>query len=72
MEWINNLNRIMAYIEDNLDGEPDKDEIARLAACPYVLFQRVFAILANVSLTDYIRNRRLTKAAYALRIRKAG
>jgi AraC family transcriptional regulator len=30
---------------------------------PVFLFQRVFAILANVSLTDYIRNRRLTKAA---------
>lgn len=42
MEWTENLNKIMAYVESHLDGELDPDEIGRLAACPYAMFQRIF------------------------------
>lgn len=67
MEWTENLNGIMAYVEDHLDGELDAEEIAKLAACPFAMFQRVFAIIADISFAEYVRNRKLTKAAYELR-----
>lgn len=67
MEWMDNLNGIMAYVESRLDGELDTGEISRLAACPFPMFQRVFAIITNTSFADYVRNRRLTRAAQELR-----
>lgn len=66
MEWMDNLNKIMDYVENHLDGELDSEEIIRLAACPFPMFQRVFAVIAHISFTDYIRNRRLTRAAHEL------
>lgn len=66
MEWTDNLNSIMQYVETHLDAELDTEEIGRLAACPFVMFQRVFAIIANISFNEYVRKRRLSKAAYEL------
>jgi len=39
MEWTENLNSIMAYVESHLDGEMDTEEIGRLALCPFPMFQ---------------------------------
>jgi AraC-like DNA-binding protein len=66
MEWIDNLNSIMAYVENHLDGALETEEISKLAACPFAMFQRVFGLIANLSFAEYVRNRRLTKAAYEL------
>ena len=66
MEWIDNLNSIMAYVESHLEGELDTEEIGRRAACPFAMFQRVFAIIANTSFWEYVRSRRLAKAAFDL------
>ncbi len=71
MEWTDNLNNIMAYVESHLDGEIDTEEIGRLAICPFPMFQRVFAIIAHMSFAEYVRNRRLTRAAHELQHTKA-
>lgn len=70
MEWMDNLNGIMAYVESRLDGDLDPEEIGRRAMCPFAMFQRVFAIIANISFAEYVRNRRLTRAAHELRYTK--
>jgi AraC-like DNA-binding protein len=49
-----------SYIENNLDGEIDENKIAMLSAIP---FQRVFAIITDMTLSEYTRKRRLTQAA---------
>lgn len=66
MDWIQRINSIVTYIEDNLDGEISNERIAQLAGCSIYNFQRMFSYIANRPLADYIRSRRLTKAALEL------
>lgn len=66
MDVIKQLNNAIAYIENNLCGEIDTNKIARIALCPYDEFQRFFSYMTNMSVSEYIRKRRLTLAAYEL------
>jgi len=63
MNWVDQMNEVMGYIERNLTGTIDMDEVGRIAACPSAVFQRIFMLAANVTLTEYIRRRRLSRAA---------
>ena len=64
MEWMERMNRTMDYIEENLSGSIDPEQIARIMACPYAVLQRGFGPIAGVQLAEYIRRRRLSCAAY--------
>lgn len=66
MDWIKRMNDSIAYIEENLDGEIDYSKAAKFANCSAYHFQRVFSYMAGTSLTEYIRRRRLTMAAFDL------
>ena len=61
------MNKALQYIEDNLDGEIDYAAMARSACCSQYHFQRFFASVTDIPLSEYIRRRRLTQAALALR-----
>jgi AraC family transcriptional regulator len=50
------------YIENNLDNKIDYQELARIMGVNENTMQRVFCIVCDISLSDYIRKRRLTKA----------
>jgi AraC family transcriptional regulator len=63
MDWIQRMNLVLDYIENNLDGEIEENKIAELSASPKGMFQRIFAALTDISLSEYIRKRRLTRAA---------
>ena len=66
MDSLKKMNDALNYIEESLDGEIDFKEVARLAFCSEYHFQRMFSFLAGVSLSEYIRRRRLTVAAFEL------
>ena len=66
MDWLDRMNGVMDYIESNLAGEITYDEIARTAGYSTFHFQRIFSFIADVSLSEYIRRRRLTMAAFDL------
>lgn len=66
MDSLKNMNYAVNYIEENLDGNIEFKEVARLALCSEYHFQRMFSFLAGVSLSEYIRRRRLTLAAFEL------
>lgn len=66
MEWLDRMNSALDYIEENLAGEIDDEQIARLACCSKYHFQRMFPYITGIPLSEYIRRRRLTEAAYAL------
>lgn len=66
MDWIKKMNEAVDYIEARLDGEIDLGEVAQIAHCSAYHFQRVFSYMAGITLTEYIRRRRLTKAAVDL------
>lgn len=66
MEWIENLNKAINYIEEHIAEEINFDQIARTACCSTYHFQRMFSYMANVSLSEYIRRRRMSLAAAEL------
>jgi AraC-like DNA-binding protein len=63
---LENLNKALAYIEENLAGDIDLRQVERLALCSEYHFRRMFSFLAGISLSEYIRRRRLTLAAFDL------
>jgi len=60
------LNNAIEYIEDNLDSTIEIDEIAKVAFTSRYHFQRTFHAITGFTLTEYIRNRRLTLAGEEL------
>jgi AraC family transcriptional regulator len=67
MEALKQLNLAMRYIEANLDGEIDFQRVAQIAGCSEYHFRRMFTFLSGITLSEYIRNRRLSQAALELR-----
>ena len=63
MNFVKRMNSVLAYIEDNLDGEIEDDKIAVLSANSKGMFQRIFTMITDMTLSEYIRKRRLTQAA---------
>jgi AraC family transcriptional regulator len=66
MDTLKQFNLAMQYIEAHLAGEIDFDVVAQLACCSEYHFRRMFASLAGVGLSEYIRYRRLSQAAVEL------
>ena len=66
MEWLKRLSNAIDYIEDNLTGEISYEETAKIACCSTYYFQRMFSYVADVSLSEYIRRRKMTQAAFEL------
>lgn len=66
MSLIKNMNQALDYIEGNLCGVIDYQQIARMACCSEHQFNRMFSFITGISLSDYIRRRRLTLAALEL------
>lgn len=66
MEWLENLSNAIEYIENNLDKDIFIDAAAQIACCSTYYFQRVFTYVAGISLSEYIRRRRMSQAAFEL------
>lgn len=66
MDWIKQLNESINYIEENLAGEISYETVSKIAGCSVYNFQRMFSYIADKPLSEYIRNRRLTMAAFDL------
>ena len=63
MDWIERLNSVMDYIEGHLADTISTEEAARIACCSSYHFQRMFAYMADMPLSEYIRRRRMSLAA---------
>lgn len=66
MEWLKSLSKAIEYIEKNLAGEIYYEEAAKIACCSTCYFQRMFSYVAGIPLSEYIRRRRMTQAAFEL------
>lgn len=66
MDWLDNMNAAMNYIETHLAEEISYEHAAQLACCSTYHFQRMFSYITGVPLSEYIRRRRLTLAAFEL------
>lgn len=63
MKKLDLLNNAIQYIENNLCSDLEIDEIAKTSYTSRYHFQRMFHVVTGFTLTQYIRNRRLTLAA---------
>ena len=66
MDTLENMRNALNYIEENLDGEIEYSEIARIALCSQYHFQRMFVFLIGIPLSEYIRRCRSAPAAFQL------
>jgi len=62
MEWIERLNKAINYMEEHMTEDIDYEQVAKIACCSSYHFQRMFAYLANVPLSEYLRRRRMSLA----------
>lgn len=66
MGWVESIQKAINYMEENLLEELSMEKIAKEANSSVFHFQRTFSILTDMSISDYIRRRRLTLAAQEL------
>ena len=66
MGWLEQINKALDYIEDNLQNEVDLPQVAKVACLSLSGLQRFFSIVTDIPLSEYIRRRRLTLAAFEL------
>lgn len=62
MNIYENLNKMIEYIEDNLDKDIDFKKLSLIVGLNEYTLQRLFSIISNISINEYIRKRRLTLA----------
>jgi len=66
MDTLERFNAALAYIEMNLDNDIDNKELSKIALCSFYQFQTLFAAMSGITLAEYIRSRRLDRAAFDL------
>lgn len=66
MDYYEKLNKVIDKIEENLTEQIDYNELAKIVGTSSYTLQRIFVFLTDVTLTEYIRKRRLSNAAEEL------
>lgn len=67
MDSLRRMNQALADLEEHLTEEIDYAALAHIACCSEYHFKRMFSFLAGISLSEYIRRRRLTLAGLDLK-----
>lgn len=66
MNIYESLNKITEYIDNNLEEKIDYEVLAKYLGVNTYTMQRIFTMICNISLAEYIRKRRLSNAGYDL------
>ena len=66
MDTLERFNAALTYIEANLDNEIDSRELSKITLYSAYQFQKLFMAMSGIPLSEYIRNRRLDRAAFDL------
>ena len=67
MDWIERMNTAINYIEEHIRDELDFAKIAQIACTSAYHFQRMFICMTGISLSEYIRRRRMSLAVSDLK-----
>lgn len=59
---LDQLNQLMRYIDEHLTEELSPQDITRLTGLSDYHFRRMFSYMSGVTLTEYIKQRRLSEA----------
>jgi len=60
------LNEVIEYIENNLENDINYSKMAQIMASNEYTVKKVFSLISNISISEYIRNRRLSNAGFDL------
>ena len=63
MDWVNRINEVIAYAENELPEEIDTVKISKIMGCPYPVFQRSFVQIMGITLQEYIEQRKSSNAS---------
>lgn len=66
MNYYQSLNNLIDKIEENLTDKIEYSDLAKIIGTSSYTLQRIFSFLTGITLTEYIRKRRLSKAAEEL------
>lgn len=66
MNIYRSLNEITKYIDDNLEEEINYEILSKFLGVNVYTMQRLFTMIADISLSEYIRKRRLSNAGFDL------
>lgn len=64
MSWYERMNLAVDYIESNLCGSIDMEYISKITYQSVTSFQRTFSIITEMPVSEYIRRRRMSLAAF--------
>lgn len=67
MSLIERMNLAVDYLEAHITEPINWSAVAKIAGCSAYNFQRMFSFAADISVTEYVRRRRLTLAALELK-----
>ena len=67
MNWINDTQNAINFIESNLLENINADDVSKYINSSTDYFQKTFHIVTGLSISEYIRNRRLTLAGEELK-----
>ncbi len=66
MDWISDIQRAIHYMEENLTEDINVEAVSKYVYSSTDNFQRIFNIVTGFSVSEYIRNRRLSLAGQEL------
>ena len=66
MEQITQLNKVLKYIEQNLEKHIDYEAVCKMCFSSLPKVQQMFLFTCSIPMSEYIRKRRLTVAAYEI------
>jgi AraC-like DNA-binding protein len=70
MDWFAGMNAVLRYIEDNLTEDISLEELAKFVGCSVYEFSRIFSFVARVTISEYIRRRKLSQAVFDIQTSK--
>jgi AraC family transcriptional regulator len=71
VEWVRSLNNAIEYIEENLCQEFTCADVANSVFLSGFHFQRVFSRMTGLTVSEYVRNRRISLAGAELQARES-
>ena len=64
MDWLTGMNNVIEHIEENLTEPIKYESLSRIVGCSVYEFSRIFSFMAGMSVSEYIRRRRLSQAVF--------
>ena len=64
MDWLKGMNNVIEYIEENLTQNIKYESLSKIVGCSVYEFSRIFSFMAGISVSEYIRRRRLSQAVF--------